>query len=198
MTLRFSIRRKFVLAFLGLSVVPLSVLGFATMDSMRVIGEHAIESSTSQLEQRAREALELRAIDVANRVSQFLHACEVDLFTVKMMPPVAEVYRDFSAIHRKSIWTREGTNANPVEVHRELPLYREIAFIGPDGVERIRIENDRIVEPGELRDVSKPESTTYKSERYFEEVKQLKAGEIYASHVTGWHVTREEIGRAHV
>ncbi len=192
MTLRFSIRRKFVLAFLGLSVVPLSVLGFATMDSMRVIGEHAIESSTSQLEQRAREALELRAIDVANRVSQFLHACEVDLFTVKMMPPVAEVYRDFSAIHRKSIWTREGTNANPVEVHRELPLYREIAFIGPDGVERIRIENDRIVEPGELRDVSKPESTTYKSERYFEEVKQLKAGEIYASHVTGWHVTREE------
>ncbi len=192
MTLRFSIRRKLVLAFLGLSVVPLSVLGFATMDSMRVIGDHAIESSTSQLEQRAREALELRAIDVANRVSQFLHACEVDLFTVKMMPLAAEVYRDFSAIHRRSIWTREGTNANPVQVHRELPLYREIAFIGPDGVERIRIENDRIVEPGELRDVSKPESTTYKSERYFEEVKKLNAGEIYASHVTGWHVTREE------
>lgn len=192
MTPRFSIRRKFVLAFLGLSVVPLSVLGFATMDSMRVIGEHAIESSTSQLEQRAREALELRAIDVANRVSQFLHACEIDLFTVRMMPRQAEVYRDFSAIHRKSVWTREGTNSNPVDVHRELPIYREMAFIGPDGVERIRIVNDRIMDPTELRDVSRPENTTYKSERYFEKAKNLGNGEIYTSHVTGWHVTQEE------
>ncbi len=192
MTLRFSIRRKFALAFLGLSVVPLSVLGYTTLENLRVIGEHAIESSTSQLEQRAREALELRAIDLANRVSLFLHACEVDLFTLKMMPRRAEVYRDFSAIHTRTIWTREGTNAHPVEVHRELPLYRELAFIDADGRERIRILDDQIVEESALRDVSRPENTTYRSERYFDEARRLGDGAVFTSRVTGWHVTQDE------
>ncbi|MCU0574269.1 MAG: ATP-binding protein [Syntrophobacteraceae bacterium] len=192
MPLRFSIRRKLVLAFLGLSLVPLMFLGFTTLESLRIIGEHAIESSTAQLEQRAREALELRAIDLAQRVSHFLHGCEVDLFTLRMMPRLAEVYRDFSAIHSRTVWTREGTNASPIEVHRELPLYREVAFIGPDGMERIRIVEGRIVETGDLRDVSRPENTTYKSEPYFSEVLRLADGEVYTSRVTGWYVSQQE------
>jgi PAS domain S-box-containing protein len=190
--LRFSIRRKFILAFLGLSVVPLTVLGFRTLESLRVIGDHAIESSTSQLEHRAREALELRAIDVASRVSQLLHSCEMDLLTVRMMPRHPEIYREFLRIHTRTVWTREGTNAHPVEAHLELPLYREIAFIDPVGREIIRVVDGRIVEARDLRDVSRPESTTYKSERYFDETRRLRDGEIHASRVTGWFVTREE------
>ena len=197
MMLRFSILKKFVFAFLVLSLLPLCALGFTTLQGLRAIGQRAIDSSTVQLEKRARESLELRAIELANRMSQALHSCEADLFTLKMLQQHAAVYRQFSLNHRKTLWTREGTNENPVEVHREIPTYREVALIGPDGREKIRIEDDRIVDPSELRDVGKPENTTYKSERYFEETRKLKAGEIYVSHVTGWYVTRaEQVGRA--
>jgi PAS domain S-box-containing protein len=192
MMLRFSIVKKFVFAFLVLSLLPLCVLGVSTLHGLRAIGQRAIDSSTVQLEKRARESLELRAIELANRVSQTLHSCEADLLTLKMLPPDPAAYRQFSLNHRKTVWTREGANEHSVEVHREIPAYREVALIGPDGMEKVRIEDDRIVHVSELRNVSKPENTTYKSERYFEEARKLKDGEIYVSHVTGWYVSRTE------
>lgn len=192
MLLRFSITKKFIFAFLLLSMIPLCVLGVTTLYSVRILGQRAIDSSSSQLEQRARESLELRAIELANRVSQFLNACEADLLTVRMLPRDADVYRRFSLSHRRTIWTREGTNDRPVEVHREIPLYREIAWVDRDGMEQVRIVADEIIAAHELRDVSRPENTTYRSERYFANVMKLKPGEIYVSHVVGWYVTREE------
>ncbi len=46
--------------------------------------------------------------------------------------------------------------------------------------------------PSELRNVSKPENTTYKSETYFQEIMKPPSGEIYVTHVTGWFVSPEE------
>ena len=149
-------------------------------------------SSAVQLEKRARESMELRTIELANRVSQFLRSCEEDLLVLKILPRDAHYYRQFLLNHRRTIWTREGTNENPIEVHRDVPLYREAAFIGPDGTEIVRVVGDRIVDASQLRDVSKPENTTYRSELYFEETLKVNAGEIYVSHVTGWFVTLEE------
>ncbi|NTV41889.1 MAG: GAF domain-containing protein [Syntrophobacteraceae bacterium] len=197
MVLRFSITRKFILAFLVLSIIPLCILGIITLQSLRAIGQRAIDSSTAQLEHRAREALELRVIELANRVSQSLHSCETDLLTLKMLPIDAAVYQKFSLSHRRTIWTREGTNEEPIEIRKDIPLYREIAFIGPDGIERVRILDDQITAKAGLRDVSKPENTTYKSERYFSETRELKADDIHVTHLTGWYVTRDEqLGRA--
>jgi hypothetical protein len=82
MVLRFSITEKFVFAFLVLSMIPLCLLGITTLHSLRILGQRAIDSSSAQLEQRARESLELRAIELANRVSQFLNSCEADLVMV--------------------------------------------------------------------------------------------------------------------
>jgi PAS domain S-box-containing protein len=192
MRLHFSILKKFVLAFLLLSIVPLCVFGFYTTRSVRQIGQGAIVSSSAELEKRGKESIELRAVELANRVSQFLRSREADLLTLQMMPRDALVYQQFSLAHRGKIWIREGTNENPIEAHKEIPLYREVAFIGPDGKEQILVRDNQILDAALLRDVSKPENTTYKCERYFEETKRLKSGEIYVSHVTGWYVTREE------
>ncbi len=192
MVLRFSITKKFILAFLVLSIMPLCVLGVSTLQSLRAVGQKAIDSSTVQLEKRAREALELRAIELANRVSQFLHGCEEDLQTLAMLPVDPHIYQQFLRNHRRIIWTREGSNSAPVEARGSVPLYREVSFLSPEGLEKIRIVDERIAEADELRDVGKPENTTYKSERYFEESRGLEAGEIYVSHVTGWFVTLEE------
>ncbi|MEW6532433.1 MAG: ATP-binding protein [Thermodesulfobacteriota bacterium] len=192
MLLRFSILKKFLLVFLLVSVIPLCALGVSTLWNLRAIGRGAVDNTIQQMEKRAKESLELRAVELADRVTQLLHSCEGDLLTLAMLPREAEVYKRFSLQHRKTIWAREGTNEHPVEVHKEIPLYREIAFIGANGMETIRIVEDRVAEPAELRDVSKPENTTYKSEKYFQETIKLKTGDIYVSHVTGWFVSRDE------
>jgi len=188
MTFRFSIAWKFVLSFLVVSILPLSILGYSILSSVREIGEQAVNSTTAQLESRAREALELRAIEVAGQVSRFLQATEADLFTVRMLPREAETYLRFSTNHKSDIWTRGSMDGSPIGIHVQLPLYKEIAFVGADGMERIRIVDDHAVDPSELRDVGNPENTTYKSERYFDEGMRLKANQIGVSHVTGWHV----------
>ena len=187
---RFPIARKFVFAFLLVSIMPLVILGFWTLCSMMEIGESAINSTTAQLESRARESLELRAIELAKRVSQSLQTCESDLLTLKMLPKDPEVYLRFSLNHRRDIWIRDLVDGNPTEIHKELPLYKEISFVGADGMERVRILDDRIVDQSGLRDVGKPENTTYKSERYFEEASKLKPNEIDVSHLTGWYVSQ--------
>ncbi len=99
-------------------------------------------------------------------------------------------YLRFSRHHRRQIWYRAGTNLKPVEKREEIPLYSELAFIGPDGQERLRIVGDRVDK--RLRNVADPANTTYLSETYFREARDLPPGKIYVSHLTGWHVGREE------
>jgi PAS domain S-box-containing protein len=147
-----------------------------------------MDSSSAELEKRGKESLELRAIELANQVSQLLHTCESDLFTLMMLPRDPAVYREFSINHIKAIWTREGAGQEHRDVHKDMPLFREVAFIDPNGRELVRVVGDQIIGAAELRDVSKPENTTYKSERYFSEASRLKAGKVYVSHVTGWFV----------
>jgi PAS domain S-box-containing protein len=197
MLLRLSITKKFVFAFLVLALAPLCALGLSTLRNLREVGQQAIDSSTIQLESRAKESLELRSIELANRVSQVLLSCEEDLLTLKLLPRNPEVYQRYSLNHRKTIWTRGGTNEHPTEVHKQIPLYRELAFIGADGKERIVVSDDRMRDASELRDVSLPENTTYKCERYFTETTKLGPGAVYVSHVTGWFVPKsEQLGRA--
>lgn len=190
--MRFSITRKFVVAFLLVSILPIAVLGFYTSHHLWQIGQRAIDSSGAELERRGRESIELRAVELANRVSQFLQASEVDLLSLKLLPREAEAYRGFSQAHRATIWTLAGSNDNPVEVHLPLPIYREVALVGSDGRERVRIVDDRIVTPAELRDVSDPRNTTFKNERYFAETCKLRDGEIFVSHVAGWYASEQE------
>ncbi|MDR3567608.1 MAG: ATP-binding protein [Syntrophobacteraceae bacterium] len=192
MNLRFSIAKKFVFAFLLLALAPMVVLGFWTLRSMRQVGQGAIESSTALLESRAGQALELRAVDLANRVSQLLQSCEADLLTLKMLPQNPEVYRRFSFNHQRDIWVRDLASGNPTGIHKIIPLYKEIAFIDAGGMERVLIADGQIVDSSKLRNVGKPENTTYKSERYFGEASKLASGEIWISHLRGWYVSREQ------
>ncbi len=189
---RFSILKKFIFAFLLLSIVPLAVLGAYTWHYIWKIGQSAIASSTVQLEKRARESIELQAINLANQVSQLLLSCEADLFTLQMLQRDAEIYRRFSMNHHRTIWTREIINNNFSDVYQDISLYREMAFIDATGQERVRVVDNRIIDESGLRDVSQPENTDYGNERYFEETRKLQKGQIYVSHVTGWYVTREE------
>jgi hypothetical protein len=80
-----------------------------------------------------------------------------------------------------------------------MPIYREIAFVDMDGQEQIKVSNDCEVYPfdcgmkvdNELKDVSKPTNTLYKSETYFSESKKLKEGEIYIGLPIGFRLPPE-------
>lgn len=73
------------------------------------------------------------------------------------------------------------------------PLFLEMTFVGLDGREKIKVQQGKVL-PAGLRDISKPENTYAKAERYWPALKQLKAGEIYVSEVVGPYVPTHWIG----
>jgi PAS domain S-box-containing protein len=126
---------------------------------------------------------------VADEVGTFLHGVVADLADLSLLPADPGVYQRFFRNHQRELWYRAGTNDHPIEVRRMFPLYSEIAFIGIDGRELLRLIDG--VPSSELRDISVVANTTYLSEDYFARARALPPGECYVSRVTGWHVSRK-------
>ncbi len=81
----------------------------------------------------------------------------------------------------------------------DAPLYDEIAFIGADGMERVKAvaaDSPKKHRPmsRELRDVSRRENTYVKAETYFAELRKLAPGEIFVSDVIGAYTPSNFIG----
>ncbi len=73
------------------------------------------------------------------------------------------------------------------------PLFLEMSFIDPNGMEKIKVQQGDLLKPG-LRDVSLRENTFAKAESYWPELSKLKAGDIYVSEVIGPYVPTRIIG----
>ncbi len=89
---------------------------------------------------------------------------------------------------------------HPIQfTYKDIPLYDEITFIGPDGREIIKVtapDSPKINFPlnTEKGDVSQRENTYVKAETYYSRLKDLKPGEIFISDVIGAYTPSNYIG----
>ncbi len=179
--------RKVLLSILLVSLLPLVILGGLTLRSTGEAGDMAIIHSREALDAKAAESLELRTLETANAIADFLRGRETDLRAAALLPHTSDAYLAFYQIQQGELWFLEDGR----ETRRMVPLYREMAYLDATGHEVIKIVDGRVAAPEELVDVSDPANTTYKSETYFAQASQLDRGEIYVSHVTGFFVNRE-------
>lgn len=186
--LRPTLHKKVLFALLAIGLIPLGGLTLYSLHSLSSLAEYLRSSATAALDNQSSAALELRSGMVADAVAAFLRRVEGDLHDLAQLPVTAAAYGDFCRRHTGQIWYRAGTNAQPREVREVVPLYREAAFVGSDGRERLRVDAGGNRLP--LRDVARPENTSFRSEDYFQRARSLPAGATYLSPVTGWHVDK--------
>lgn len=188
--MRFSILKKFLFAFLLISLVPLLVLSLYARQKLIDVGESAVQSSKQALLDNASSLLEARARAIARQLELLLETCEDDLRALSLLPFDPDLYYDFSRAHLRRVWVRRGTPDGVEEVKRFIPLYREITYVDSDGVERIRVHENEITVA--RRHVALPFVGSFGEEDYYNDARSLPPGEIYVSHLLGRHVRREE------
>ena len=233
--LRVPISWKMIASFFAVSLIPLALLGYfgnknlqelgnraiQSVDEMgdhdlksaRAIGERAIEDTVKALNLRSTEAIELRTIELANRIAGFLYGRDKDILLLASFQPDPQVYlKAYSLWDKKVVQPRDPSEGDPWQEtvqgsiqssnsenkgswrHRppdrfkriSQPMYKEITFVDVSGIEHIKIADGRV--SNDLKDVSNRKNTFCKAEDYFSHLAKLGPGEIYVSRVIGAYV----------
>ena len=182
--------KKILAAMLLLSLLPLLASSFILFLNLGEVREKLADRIARAADQQASESLEQRAGQVADNITRFLHECESDLKLLAYLPKTAPILTDFYASQKGEIWHRVGTA--PGGIREWVPRYSSLAIIDRDGRETFAIRDGKRVPEKELRNVADPSRTEYRKEEYFHRASRLRKGEIYVSHLTGFHLSKEE------
>lgn len=180
--------KKFLFPSLLIALGPLLAVSVLLYTGLEQVRDHLAQEVARTADRQVSETLQNRARQVAESITHFLRERENDLRFLSRFSHDRQMLLGFYAVSRREIWQIR----NGREERRQIPLYRSIALIGPDGRERLVVRDGEPVPATALRDVSRPEQTEFKTETYFRDIRRLKPGEIYVSRVTGFHVTTPE------
>jgi signal transduction histidine kinase len=195
--MKLNLFRKFLLALFLVALLPLAFSSATLFINLRSTSTTLAEKISEASDRQASEALQSRARQVAEDVSRFLMECESDLRLVASLPKDRTTARIFYSSRNLEIWRRAGSPEKPDEEKISVPRYASLEFIDKGGRQSFVIKDGRILPPGQLKDVSIPANTEFKSEDYFSKAASLKKGGIYVSHVSGFHVgKKEQLGTA--
>ena len=164
--------------FAGIPIFILMTQSFSNLDHSREISKATIETTVKE---QTIQLYKSYAQNLANRISDFIQACEIDLADISSLPHQPNLYLSFSK--NNSRWV------NSIKEHK--PLYKEITLIDRNGKEIIKVVNNELVPAYLLKNVSDPKNTTYLSETYFEDTRESK-GDVFISHLSSWYISRQE------
>jgi hypothetical protein len=187
---------RILTALLIVSVIPIYSITTFTQRSFEATQDEVVTESQRALDSKAIQGLEARTLVIANSVADFLNTREDALRFLALQTPDAVAYMNFGLAQSGNLWT---ITSDGGETHFKMPIYREIAFVDMDGMEQIKVSNECEAYPftcsmkvdNELKDVSKPANTLYKSETYFSESEALKSGEVYIGSPIGFRLPPE-------
>jgi hypothetical protein len=184
--------RRMLAAILIASLIPLALLGRLAIDGYERSKDRAREQSIQDLDAKSFDMLETRTRAVAHDVAAFLGQRESDVRVLATLPRTAEAYLAFAGSMTSRLWTVDEQGRT---LFFSFPLYREAAFVDAQGQEVLKVVNDcqaypfdcQMVVSNDLRDVSRPENTTFKRETYFADAIGLETGEIHVGRPVGWY-----------
>jgi len=180
----FTVARVFFL----LIVIPLSLMAILIANGIFKLGVTVKERAVNVLDQKSQEEIKIRAINIADEVTNFLTERKKDVLVATIIPATESAYKQFVNDNRRNIWITEGDKIKQVSA----PIYSEMTLIDKNGNEVIKISNGEIASKTKLTNVSIPANTTYKSETYFASAKAFNKGDVFVSPVTGWYVNRAD------
>ncbi|MBN2525732.1 MAG: HAMP domain-containing protein [Deltaproteobacteria bacterium] len=207
--MKLSILAKLMFSFLLVGMVPLVIVGVVSLQDAKAIGygaakdaeelgNEAVEDTTGAITELVGKAF----LNIASRLSLNIHSIlkerESDTLAIASMisssdgtsDAVLQLLEAFNSGKQAEIWYNSGTDLEPKEEHATIPVYAELAFINPMGVEVAKIVDGKPVR--KLVNVSNPANTAFKNESYFSKTRALKDGEIYVSRLNTWYISEEE------
>ncbi len=190
--MRLTLFPKLLIAFVLLSLVPLLWLSLDAARRVAEVGREAEQRSTEALDAKARQALELQAVALADQIARFLEERVQDLRIVGELPMNPDSLLLFCRSRTAEVTRRRRGADGAIEDYRiRIPIYSEAAWIGPDGQEVFRVDRDWMAPSRDLRDVSEPLNTTYGVEDYFQQALDMPPGVAWVGHLVGRHVAKE-------
>jgi hypothetical protein len=180
-----------------LALAPLLVLTVFALNGLHAARRDVVQQSQSYLDDAAFTDLRQRDVALADGVAAFLRGRENDLRTLATLPRTPDAYAAFSAALSAPIQT---VDQNGKTVSVDVPLYREVAFIGASGQEQVKAVDNCTSYPfscsaqasSDLRNVADPRNTLYRSETYFADSMKLSPGQIYVGQQIGDYVPYED------
>ena len=129
--LRPTLFKKFLFPSLLIALAPLLAVSILLYTELEQVRDRLAFEVARTADQQASETLQSRARQVADAISNFLHERENDLHFLTRFAHDRRMLLDFHTTHLREIWELH----NGREQRRQIPLYRSIALIGPDGQE---------------------------------------------------------------
>lgn len=188
--IRFGLLTKMVFAIVLAGFVPLLVLSINSLTGYRTASTQAAAIAKSALDDKSTNSLRLQAVAAAQQISLILNEAVEDSFAAALLPRTPAAYQQFYNTHQHLLrYPVYHTNNEVVSQLTTIPTYREMVYIDASGQEQIRLVDGQLLPAEALRNVSRVDNTTYKTERYFAEAAFLRPGDIYVSPVSAWHIT---------
>lgn len=176
------------ISFFILIVLPLTITGVIISKGVVKVGEEATQANLRVLDEPEKQGVVAQAKTLAEAVAQFYTEREKDIRIASILPRDEKAYATF--LNSNTMGVVKTSNVGVIKI--PALVYREIAFIGKDGKEILKVTKSGKVPVDQLRDLSNQENGEFGTEDYFEKAKVLQPGDFYVGPVVGQHVNKAE------